>query len=535
MADQTETYDVLVIGSGIGGLSAASLLAGLYGRRVCVLERHSTLGGFTHSFRRPGGWEWDVGLHYVGDMAPTAVPRRLMDRITGGAVTWQRLPEPFERLHFPGFDFAVQGCPEAFGADLIRAFPAEREAIGAYLRDVRLEARRLQRRAGLNGVPARVVRGLTRLGVLADLSRGETTAESLARRFGDPRLRAVLAAQWADIGLPPGESPFSLHALIADHYLHGGWYPKGGAAGLAQGAAAVIEAAGGSVRTRHTVGRILLEGGRAVGVEAATRRGGRDHGVTLRAGTVISDAGALNTFARLLPPEIGAREAGRMEPFAARLSAVQIFLGLSASPESLGFTGGNVWFFDGTDHDALAGRDWPLSGRPGCALLSFPTMRGGDARHHTAELVAPVPTAAFDGWRDRPWQKRGPDYEALKTRIAEDLMAMVEQRYPGFAQRVAVCEVATPLTVEHFAASPKGAIYGLPCTADRFARVGVMGVQTPIPGLLLTGAEALFPGIVGAARAGAAAAGATLGPLGFLRVMAALRPGTGPKDPRSLA
>ena len=124
MEERSETYDVVVIGSGMGGLSAASLLAGLHGRRVCVLERHSTPGGFTHSFRRPGGWEWDVGLHYVGDMAPGALPRRLMDRITGGAVTWQRLPEPFEQLHFPDFGFAFQGNPEAFAADLAAAFPA---------------------------------------------------------------------------------------------------------------------------------------------------------------------------------------------------------------------------------------------------------------------------------------------------------------------------------------------------------------------------------------------------------------------------
>jgi phytoene dehydrogenase-like protein len=524
MEERSETYDVVVIGSGMGGLSAASLLAGLHGRRVCVLERHSTPGGFTHSFRRPGGWEWDVGLHYVGDMAPGALPRRLMDRITGGAVTWQRLPEPFEQLHFPDFGFAFQGNPEAFAADLAAAFPAERAAIGVYLRDVRREARRLQTMAGMGSVPAPVVRGLTRVGLLPDFARGETTRDALARRFGDARLRAILAAQWGDIGLPPGESPFCLHALIADHYLHGAWYPKDGAAGMARGATAVIEAAGGSLRTRHTVGRILLDGGRAVGVEAHTRRAGRDHTVTIRAGTVISDAGAINTFARLLPPEAGAAEARRLAPFAATNSAVQLFLGLSASPEALGLNGANVWFFDGTDHDALARRDWPLTGRPGCAFLSFPSLRGGNARGHTAEIIAPAATAAFAAWRGQAWQHRAPDYKALKAAIAEALIGMVERRYPGFAALVVAREVATPLTVEHFTGSHNGAIYGLPCSAERLARIGVLGVRTGTPGLLLTGADALFPGIVGAAVAGAAAAGASLGRLGFARLMAALRP-----------
>ncbi len=81
MATQNE-FDAIVIGSGIGGLAFASIMAKLRKWRVLVLERHFKIGGFTHTFTRPGGWSWDVGLHYVGDMGKGMLGRRLFDYIT---------------------------------------------------------------------------------------------------------------------------------------------------------------------------------------------------------------------------------------------------------------------------------------------------------------------------------------------------------------------------------------------------------------------------------------------------------------------
>lgn len=69
-----QDFDAIVIGSGMGGLTVASLLAQMRRWRVLVLEQHFKLGGFTHTFQRPGGYRWDVGLHYVGEMAPGRLP-----------------------------------------------------------------------------------------------------------------------------------------------------------------------------------------------------------------------------------------------------------------------------------------------------------------------------------------------------------------------------------------------------------------------------------------------------------------------------
>src|SRR5271155_5144831 len=102
-----EAWDAIVIGSGIGGLTAAALLAKHSGKRVLVLERHYTAGGYTHSFNRPG-YAWDVGVHYIGDLQDPASPlRAAFDHLTGGQLEWAPMPDVYDRIIMGGrtFDF----------------------------------------------------------------------------------------------------------------------------------------------------------------------------------------------------------------------------------------------------------------------------------------------------------------------------------------------------------------------------------------------------------------------------------------------
>ena len=94
--DGDESYDAIVVGSGIGGLASA-LLPAKYGRKkVLVLERHYTAGGFTHTFKRPG-YEWDVGVHYLGEMGKKdSATRRMFDELTGGRLDWAPMPDAYE-------------------------------------------------------------------------------------------------------------------------------------------------------------------------------------------------------------------------------------------------------------------------------------------------------------------------------------------------------------------------------------------------------------------------------------------------------
>ncbi|HEY2122006.1 MAG TPA: NAD(P)-binding protein, partial [Chthoniobacterales bacterium] len=93
-----DSWDAIVVGSGIGGLTTAALLSGYAGQKVLVLERHYIPGGYTHVFRRDG-YEWDVGVHYVGEIHDRESPlRRIFDRITNGQLEWARMPEVYDRV-----------------------------------------------------------------------------------------------------------------------------------------------------------------------------------------------------------------------------------------------------------------------------------------------------------------------------------------------------------------------------------------------------------------------------------------------------
>ncbi|MGA2430299.1 MAG: NAD(P)/FAD-dependent oxidoreductase [Candidatus Acidiferrum sp.] len=513
-------YDAIVIGSGIGGLAFASIMAKLRKWRVLVLERHFKIGGFTHTFTRPGGRSWDVGLHYVGEMGEGMMGRRLFDFITEGGVKWNPLPDVYDVFVYPNLQIRACKGEANFRSALIAAFPNERSNIEQYFRDLKSTIGWTNRFFAAMAMPpllAWVVRAVNRF--TADLPL-QITGHYLERRFQDPHLRAVVTSQWADYGVPPGRSAFATHAVIASHYLNGAWYPTGGAGEIAKAAGAVIRGAGGDLLANHEVARILLEGDRAVGVEVNVRKGKQGARAEFRAPVVVSDAGAWNTFTRMLPPAA--------LPFHDQLKTppegfevVELFLGLRRDPREMGFQGENYWIFESFDHDEMyAQRNDLLKGRAAMAYLSFPSLKDPHPQRHTAEIIAPLSFASLESHRGEPWHRRSADYESAKNRMTQALLDLVERHHPGFGGLVEYSELATPLTFEHFTAAPSGMIYGYPGTPERYGKAW-LGPRTPVKNLYLTGSDAALLGIMGALMGGIVAASCLLGSFGFLEVMRA--------------
>jgi len=515
-------YDAIVIGSGIGGLAFASIMAKLRKWRVLVLERHFKIGGFTHTFTRPGGWSWDVGLHYVGEMGEGMDGRRLFDFITERRVKWNPLPDVYDVFEYPDLKVNVCKGEANFRRALIEAFPKERANIEQYFRDLKSAARWATRFIAASAMPSALAWMVRAVNRVTDGVPLEITKRYLEKRFGDPRLRAVVASQWADYGLPPAESAFVTHALIATHYFKGAWYPAGGAGEIAEGAGGVIRAAGGALLANHEVTRILTEGDRAVGVEVTVSKGKQGARAEFRAPVIVSDAGAWNTFARLLPAD-SLSFGDQLKTAPEGFEVVELFLGLRRDPRELGFKGENYWIFNSFDHDEIyARRDDLLGGRAGMAYVSFPSLKDPRARRHTAEIIAPFSYHAVEMHRAEPWRRRGADYESAKNAMAQTLLDFVERHHPGFREMVEYVEFATPLTFEHFTAAPSGSIYGYPATPQKYKNTW-LSPHTPIKNLYLTGADAAVLGIMGALMGGVLASSCVLGPFGFFEIMRAAR------------
>ena len=520
------SYDVIVIGSGIGGLTSAGLLARTAGKRVLVLERHTEPGGLTHTFRRDGA-SWDVGVHYIGQIGPGSRARTYFDYLSGGELEWNRMPDAYDRFVYPGLDLSISSDPDRYERDLVTAFPQESRAIHRYFKDVR----RATAWATMGFVQGMVPRPVASFLGLVQRAGGRTatgtTKAYLDARFRSPELRGVLASQWGDYGLPPSRSAFAVHAMIVSHYLEGGWFPRGGSARIARTFEKGIERAGGAVRVAQEVTEVLTENGAAIGVRVMDRRGTPIRERIYRAPAIISAVGAFNTFNRLLPTsgDIG-RATGPARRTLANLgtntSAVTVFLRLREDPRSIGLNGGNIWVNRDLDHEHSQEHTVSLlEGRPHDVFVSFPSLKSGESPH-TAELISFCDATAFQHWADHPKGDRGPEYSTLKEHVARGMLDLAESAAPGLSDLVDYMEVATPLTYEHYTAHPAGAFYGPPATPLRY-RSGPLGPRTAIPGLLLSGQDAGSSGVMGAMMGGVAAACQALGPQGYTMINSAIR------------
>ncbi|HTC20100.1 MAG TPA: NAD(P)/FAD-dependent oxidoreductase [bacterium] len=492
--EEKNSYDAIIIGSGIGGLAAASVLAQVKRYRVLVLEQHFKLGGYTHTFQRPGGYTWDIGLHYVGEMGLGNPLRRTMDFIMGGKVEWARMKDPFEVFVYPGLNFEVPSGEKNYLQKLTGLFPAEGRPLRRYFRDLNRIVEFFSGRAlSFPGNP-RQKRVIEKYRERSQ----QSLRDYLDGYFRDKKLKAILASQWGDYGLPPHLASFRVHAVTTQHYLEGGYYPVGSASVLAEASGQVVRAAGGDLKVRHRVERILLEEGRAVGVEVRNNQGLQ----TVRAAEIYSDIGAEATYGKLLRGEGLKEEESRALSQTETYGAVLLFIGLKSHCGHLGVHGQNFWMYDDFDHDAVWGRRNLLAeGRASSCYLSFPGLKDPAAKKPTAEIMAPLDYGLLRDWRDTRWKKRGNRYEDLKNKITEALLSFVEERLPGFRSEIVTTELATPLSFESFMGHREGSIYGFPGLASRYG-LKCIGPKTPWKGLSLVGADAGTHGITGAMMGG---------------------------------
>ena len=334
-------YDALIIGSGIGSLTTAGLLAQTAGLRVLVLEKHSTPGGLTHSFRAMGA-SWDVGLHYVGDMEPGSRPRQLLDYLTGGALSWTRMPTGYDRFYLPGhgLDVTIPSGLQEYHHLLTSLFPREKRAIRRYCADVQRAYSWMSLGYVREMVPPRAAPAV-RLAqrVLAGCAL-ELTEHYMERRFHDPALRTLLTTHWGDYGVEPARSAFVAHAMIVCHYMNGAWFPSGGSGQIARMIEEGIVGAGGQIRLAQDVEEILVEDGTAVGVRVTDRSGLAPVSYEERASIIISGVGARETYTRLLPTTgptaaITARVRERIARLGHGASAVTLYLALDRYPDGV--------------------------------------------------------------------------------------------------------------------------------------------------------------------------------------------------------
>lgn len=510
--EKFDDYDAIVIGSGIGGLGAAALLSRLAGQRVLVLERHYEPGGYTHTFRRPG-YEWDVGVHYIGSVHHKTMLGKLLNLITDGSLQWEPMGEVYDRIVIGEDPYDLPAGRENLQDRLIEYFPDDAEAIKTYFRLIREAAAASGPYFLSKLLPPLVANALSQrlLEPFYQFSR-RTTREVLEELTDNPRLIAVLTGQWGDYGLPPAESSFAMHAMLVTHYIHGAVYPVGGSRSIAESIVPIIEDAGGRVLVRAEVEEILVEEGRAKGVRMTDGR-------TIHATKVISSAGVFNTFNRLLPPAITKSQGlPDLQPIAPSAAHLCLYLGLKHTTEELELEKTNLWLYPDENIEERLQRAYSDSSGPDEALplvyISFPSAKDPDFSRRfpgksTIEMITVAPYSLFEKWKGTDWKKRGQDYEDYKEEMSQRLLEELYRRLPQLRGKIDHYELSTPLTTQHFMNYERGEIYGIDHSPARFEQE-FLRPTTHIPGLYLTGQDIATCGVAGALVGGVITAGSIL-------------------------
>jgi all-trans-retinol 13,14-reductase len=506
-----KVYDAIVVGSGMGGLGVAVLLAKA-GQAVLLLEQNTVVGGMTQSYTR-SGYRWTVGLHYIGDVAtPQALTRKLFDHVTDGQVQWADMPSIFNRMVIAGREYQIPAGEAAYAAALKRHFPKQATAIDEYLVLVRAASKASAPFFAQKALPQAMGEQVLASGCDTFYQYADRlTIDVMRELFDDEELIAVLCANWGDYSLEPAKSAFAMHCMLAKHYMNGGSYPIGGGASFADAMVPIIEKAGGMVLHGADVAQIRVDAGRTIGVRLAD-------GAEIACGTVISNAGVQNSFGRLLAPEI-AREAG-LDDLLSKVNdtyaIVGLNIGFNKSAEALGFSPANIWDHPSADMETnLAAHRADFDAPFPWSFITFPSTK--DPRwadefpgKATVEMYAYTDYRHFERWADTRWMKRGEDYLARKANIQERLLERLFHFCPDARDAIDVIEVSTPLSYETFAKRQRGGFMGVESSPARF-RQDWLRARTPISGLWLTGQDVATDGVIGALMGGVICASAILG------------------------
>jgi phytoene dehydrogenase-like protein len=481
---RSDSFDAIIIGSGLGGLSCAAAFA-RQGFRPLVLEQHNRPGGYATTFKRPGGFVFDVSLH------STAVGDRegLHNLIPGfpEITDVEFLPHPsLYRSIYPDHDLQVpqQDLP-GYIRMLVGYFPGEEEGIRGIFED-------------MEGLYADV-RKLSSAEGEIEMSRfpvdfpylfkcyTKTWGEMVDDRITDPKLKAMISSQWGYYGLPPSKLSSFYYALPALGYLtQGGYYPVGKSQKISNALVSFIEERGGEVKLNTRVKEILTRDRAAYGVRT-------DKGEEFTGKVVVSNANAHDTFNKMLGQEEYMNDyLSKMRSYSVSLSSFQIFLGLKRDIVSnSGITDSEIFMETGYDIEQAYRNSLNADVEDGGYAL---TLYDNILEGYSPEGKNTLNIMTLQGYEH--WEPYAADYfsndksayRKEKERMADILITKVEETLlPGLRDAIEVKEIGTPLTNIRYTSNYRGAIYGFDQTLNNSGQSRI-GHSTPVQNLYLSGA-----------------------------------------------
>ncbi len=509
-ASTSQNFDTIVIGSGVGGLSAAICLA-REGQKVLVLEQHDVPGGWCHSFYL-NGHRFTPGVHYVGLLEKGQSTAELYEGLgIANDLTFFRMnPSAYEHAYIGEERFSFPGNFEELIKKLVEKFPKEEKNIKKYLILVRNVSRELQLLPYIEGfwqhvtIPFRTK------------NMGKYALFSLKRvidwHIKDPLLKKILNIQFGDHGLAPAKASFPLHCAVMDHYFNGGYYPCGGGGAIVKAMTNEIKRNNGEVKTQQTVKRILLEGEKnktAIGVEM-------ESGEQIFAKKIISNADPNITYKKLIgAKKLSKRLKNKLNKTAYSCTSLMLFLTVDMDLRAAGIDSGNIWMMPNEDMDDVYEKmmlpDMTTENAFQGMFISCTTLKDPssfDGKHHSIEAITYLDYKTFEKFKDEN-DPRSDEYLQFKELLTEKMLKTLEKVLPNVREHIVHQELGTPITNEYYINSTRGSVYG---TEKKLTQIGPFAykAKSEIKNLYLCGASIVSHGVAGAGYSGVQTAGEIL-------------------------
>ena len=484
--------DVAIVGAGIGGLTAAALLADA-GLKVIVFDQHVLAGGYCHSYPRKahyGGepvlYRFDAGPHDFSGVWPGGSITSLLERLgVANHLQWERVTHTF---HYQGAQIDVPRDWRDYVRLLGQRYPGSAEGIAALFETIHAIFDDMyatgRDRTGIPGMPA----------TAEDMLAFPTNHPHAFRWMNEPFDKLVTAyvsdktviqffnALSGYLGDGGERLTCAQMVPIFGYYFKGGHYPLGGSGRFADVLVEAIEKRGGEVRLKSPVRRILVKDSRAVGVVLGDGR-------TIRATAVVSNADIKRTFLELVEPDgLPSDFRKRLETAAPSNSAFSVHLGVDFTPDIAPATHVKT----------------PVG--VGIAMMSKLDPSAAPPGHATLALISILPHAKAKGWfpeqGSEDWKhwRRSAEYEGLKKKLGDSMIATAKSVIPGLSQHIVYRTDASPVTYARYDWASCGAIYGV----SREGRS--KGSKSPIRNLVIAGGGNVGAGVEAVVISGANAA-----------------------------
>lgn len=481
-------YDVIIIGSGVSGLTSAALLSKA-GYSVCVLEMDSRPGGYLAGFRRKD-FRFDTAIHWLNQCGPGGLVHNMFQFI-GDDFPQARPQTVIRRMKGETFDYLLTSNPDELKEQWIREFPHEKKGIEKFFR----HGKSLGRSFRILGHAFRSMETMTPLEKAAyglkmlnfalpffkhlGYAGEEGTKKGLNRYFTDPRLHEVFCSE-ADV----------LSCLVPIGWAYHSDYqmpPEGGSQVFPEWLSHVVNFYGNEVFFKCRVSKIITENNACQGVELESR------GVayTVRSKYVIAACDVETLYEKMLPPD------AVPEAFKARLrdaklysSSVTLSVALDCCPKELGFGEELIYL----SKDGLS-KKAHVDGNPHTSGISIlaPSLRDPSLAPEgcgTLTLYISSDITSNNCWGASVDAEgnyiRGDEYVRVKEEVAQILLDRVEAQYPGLRRHILFYDVATPVTHLRYTGNKNGSIMGARPGKENM-KAKIAHHQTPVKNLLLGG------------------------------------------------